>query len=131
MAHVLEAYRGECAEAIECCQIARALAPADPLQFLWSIAIASAHFERYRYPDAVRWYRRARDEGPRAIWINRYLAPACVHAGALDEGRRAFEVVRQNFPDLTIGQMRNGVPNTPQWLDRLTEGLESLGMPLS
>ena len=127
----VHAYRGECAEAIECCQIARALSPADPLHFLWSIAIASSHFECYRYSDAVRWYRRAREEGPKAVWIDRYLAPACVLAGDMDEGRRTFEVVRHRFPDLTIGQMRSGVPNSSQWLDRLAEGLESLGMPLS
>lgn len=127
----VHAYRGESPEAIECCRIARVLSPADPLQFLWSVGIASAHFEQCRYPEAVRWYRRSLEEEPKAVWINRFLAPACALAGNRDEARQAFDVVRQKFPDLTITHVRTGVPNTPQMINRLAEGLESLGMRVS
>ena len=45
----IKAYSGEAAEAIECFQIARTLAPADPLNFLCSVGIAAGHFWAARY----------------------------------------------------------------------------------
>ena len=36
----IKAYRGEAAAAREAFRIARALAPADPLNFLWAVGIA-------------------------------------------------------------------------------------------
>jgi AraC-like DNA-binding protein/tetratricopeptide (TPR) repeat protein len=127
----VHAYRGESPEAIECCRIARALCPQDPLQYLWSIGIASANFEQRRYSEAVRWYLRALEEEPKAVWINRFLAPACELAGYRDAAHRAFGILQRHFPDLTIAQVKIGVPNTPQMMDRLADGLESLGMPVS
>ena len=72
----VHAYRGEAAKAIECCHIARVLAPSDAQSFVWSIGIAAAHFELGRYDQAVGWYGRALAEQPKATWINRFLAPA-------------------------------------------------------
>jgi AraC-like DNA-binding protein len=72
------AYRGEAARAIESCQFAHVLAPADPLSFLWSIGIAAANFELGHYDRAVGWYQRALAGQPKVVWINRILAPALV-----------------------------------------------------
>jgi AraC-like DNA-binding protein/tetratricopeptide (TPR) repeat protein len=127
----VHAYRGQSPTAIECCRIARALSPADPLEYLWSLGIASAHFEHCRYPEAIRWYRRSLAEQPKAVWINRFLAPALALAGRRDEARHAFAALSRAFTGLTIAAVRTGVPNTPQMLDRVAEGLESLGMPVS
>jgi TolB-like protein len=55
----IHAYRGKSVDAIERFQIARNLAPSDPLIFLAAVGIAAAHFEAYRYDEAVHWYRRA------------------------------------------------------------------------
>ena len=45
------AYAGRAQRAIEEFQIARSLAPADPLNFLWSVGIASAEFQTARYSE--------------------------------------------------------------------------------
>src|SRR5262249_17195949 len=60
----VKAYQGHAAEAIEEFQIARSLAPADPLSFLCSIGIASAEFQAGRYDQSIRWYRHALAENP-------------------------------------------------------------------
>jgi tetratricopeptide (TPR) repeat protein len=73
----LKAYSGRAAEAIEELEIARSLAPADELNFLWSIGIASAAFQIGRYEQAVCWFRRALAENPKATWCDRY-ARDCV-----------------------------------------------------
>ena len=127
----VHAYRGETADAIECCHIARVLAPADPLRFVWSIGIAAANFEAGHFAHSVKWYRRALAEQPKAIWINRFLAPACVFAGDKEEALWRLSLVSKAFPELTIIEVRAGLPHTAKLLDRVAEGLEALGMPYS
>ena len=127
----VHAYRGETTKAIECCKIARVLAPADPLNFVWSIGIAAANFELGSYHAAVQWYRRALAAQPKAIWINRFLAAALVHAGKHDEGKQSFRMLCRDFPELTIEEVRNGLPHTATLLDRVADGLENLGMRYS
>jgi AraC-like DNA-binding protein/tetratricopeptide (TPR) repeat protein len=127
----VHAYRGETAETVECCQIAHALAPADPLGFLWSIGIAAANFEVGRHEVAVRWYQRALAEQPKAVWVNRFLASALVQADKRDCAQQSMAALQHAFPDLTIAQVRTGLPHTSRLLDSVAQGLASLGMPLS
>jgi AraC-like DNA-binding protein/tetratricopeptide (TPR) repeat protein len=124
----VHAYRGEAKETIEHCQIAHALAPADPLGFVWSIGIAAANFELGHYDRAARSYQRALIDQPKAIWINRFLAPALAFAGKKDDAKQSLSALRCTFPDLTIAQVRDGLPHTSVLLDRVAEGLGSLGM---
>jgi AraC-like DNA-binding protein/tetratricopeptide (TPR) repeat protein len=124
----LKAYSGRAAEAIEELEIARSLAPADQLNFLWSIGIASAAFQIGRYEQAVCWFRRALAENPKATWCDRFLAPACVLAGRMDEGHRALARFAIAFPGLTIADVRSALPWNEAYLDSVSEGLESAGM---
>jgi AraC-like DNA-binding protein len=124
----VHAYRGETAKAIECCHVARVLAPSDPLNFVWSIGIAAANFELGHYNQAVQWYNRALVEQPKATWINRFLAPAFAWAGRKDHGRHSLDALCRSFPDLTIAEVRKGLPHTVKLLDRVGEGLDGLGM---
>jgi len=125
----VHAYRGEATKAIECCHIAHALAPADPLGYLWSIGIAASHFELGHFDRAVDWYRRALAGQPKATWINRFLAPASALANKIDDAQQSIGALRSAFPDLTIAQIRTGLPHTTLLLDRVAEGLAGLGMP--
>lgn len=124
----VHAYRGEAAQAIECCQIARLLSPTDPLRFVWSIGIAAANFELGHYDTAVLWYRDALALQPKATWINRFLAAALVHANDWEQGAYSFKSFRRDFPELTIAEVRRGLPHTTKLLDRVANGLEVLGM---
>jgi len=116
-------YRGETAKAVECCRIARALGPTDPL------GIAAANFEEGRYNKAVQWYGRALAEQPKATWLNRFLAPASLLAGNRDAGRQSLRALFCSFPQLTISQVMTGLPHTPKFLGPISEGLAELGMP--
>jgi len=124
----LKAYGGETAEAIERFQIARALAPVDPMSFLCSVGIGVSCFSAARYDEAASWLERALVENPAAIWINHTLAPAYALAGHEEDARRSFGNLVRIFPDLTIAQVRSGLPHRPGFLDRIADGLESLGM---
>jgi AraC-like DNA-binding protein len=124
----IKAYRGQAREAIEEFQIARSLAPVDPLSFLWSVGIASGEFQMARYDDSIRWYNRAMAENPASTWTSRFLAPAYVLAGRMDDGRRTMASFTSSFPDVTISAVRAGLPWNGLYLDRVSEGLERLGM---
>ena len=89
---------GETKETIEHCQIAQALAPTDPLGFVWSIGIAAANFELGRYGRAVRSYQRALTDQPKAAWLNRFLAPALELAGRKDEAKQVCWLWGAPFP---------------------------------
>jgi AraC-like DNA-binding protein/tetratricopeptide (TPR) repeat protein len=125
---LIKLYRGEEAEAIEYLQVARALAPADRLNFLWSVGVAAGHFEAARYEQAVRWFERALAENPGAIWVNYVLAPAYELAGRKEHAQRSFANFARVFPEVTIAQVRSGLPYRDSFLDRIAEGLGSLGM---
>jgi AraC-like DNA-binding protein/tetratricopeptide (TPR) repeat protein len=127
----IHAYRGNSGEAIERFQIARNLAPSDPLNFLAAVGIAAAHFEVRRYEEAIRWYRRALVEQPKAIWINRFLTAGFALAGRKDEAKSSLRALISAFPSLTIAQIRSGLPHTASLLDSVSNGLESVGMRIS
>ena len=127
----VHAYRDETAAAIEHCQIARVLAPSDPLAFVWATGIAAASFEAGCYREAARWYERTLAEEPRAVVLNRFAAPTHLFAGNDETARRRGAILAEVFPDLTIAQVRCGLPHTTKVLDRYSEGLARLGMPLS
>jgi len=124
----IKAYAGESAEAIERFQIARALAPGDPMNFLCSVGIAAGHFGAARYDEAARWFERALGENPAAVWINNALTPAYALAGRKEHARRSLAELVRAFPGLTIAQIRSGLPYCSSHRDRVAEGLESVGM---
>jgi len=127
----IEAYSGQAENAIERFQIARTLDPYDPLNFLCAIGIGAAHFEAARYEQAVHWFTRALSEHPTAVWNNRFLVPAYVLAGRRDEAKQSFAAFTHAFPNLTIAQIRAGLPYSIGFLDRVAEGLETVGMHYS
>jgi len=124
----ITAYRGNAAEAIECFQIARALAPVDRLHFLCCHGIASATFDAGRYAESIGWFKRALSENPAAVWINRFLAPAYVITGRMQEGRHSVAEFLKASPGVTITDVRSGLPWHVGYLDRVAEALESAGM---
>jgi tetratricopeptide (TPR) repeat protein len=85
-------YRGEVAEAIERFQIARAIAPDDPLDFFCSVGIAAAHFEAGRYNEAASWFTRSLAEHPSATWLRRFRAPAYAIHGRRHDDRSSGTV---------------------------------------
>jgi AraC-like DNA-binding protein/tetratricopeptide (TPR) repeat protein len=122
------AYAGRSQEAIEEFQIARSLAPTDPQNFLWAVGIASAEFQAAHYGESICWYKRAFAENPASIWTKRFLAPAYVLAGCNGEARRTFSEFGNAFRGLTISDIRSGLPWNASYMDRVSEGLEHLGM---
>jgi AraC-like DNA-binding protein/TolB-like protein len=127
----IHAYRGHSDDAIERFQIARHLAPCDPLIFLAAVGIAAAHFEACRYEQAIHWYRRALLEQPKAVWINRFLTASFALVGRKDEAKRSLRSLLSAFPFITVAHIRAALPHTASLLDRVSNGIESVGLRIS
>jgi adenylate cyclase len=67
-------------------------------------------------------------EQPKATWINRFLAPAFAMAGEKDRGGHSLDALYLSFPELTIAEVRTGLPHTVNLLDRVGAGLAAVGM---
>jgi len=124
----IKAYHGRASEALEEFQIARSLSPADPLNFLWSVGIASTKFQSGSYDESIHWYQRAQAENPASTWTNRFLAATYMLAGRPDEGRRTLATFMGCHRGLTIREVRSSLPWNASYLDRTSEGLEQAGM---
>jgi adenylate cyclase len=98
------------------------------LHFLCCHGIASAEFDAGRYVESIGWFNRALTENPAAIWINRFLAPAYVIVGRMEEGRHSVAEFLKTSPGVTIADIRSGLPWHSGYLDRVAEGLETAGM---
>ncbi|MGH7125022.1 MAG: helix-turn-helix domain-containing protein [Stellaceae bacterium] len=126
----IDVYKGDSESAIERFKIALELAPQDPLAFNNLMGIGVAHFNTGCYPEAARWQDRALREHPSAAWIHRTMCPAFVLAGAELEARRSLAALRENYPELTVASVQQGLPPLrPAVRERIFEGLASAGLP--
>jgi AraC-like DNA-binding protein/tetratricopeptide (TPR) repeat protein len=122
------AYRGEGTRVIERFKIARTLAPIDPLSAMCCFGIAAPLMEADRHAEAIPWINRGVAEGCKAGWINPFLAAAYALENRKDEAERCLVEWKRAYPEMTIAQIRSGLPFGPALFDRVAEGLESAGL---
>jgi AraC-like DNA-binding protein/Tfp pilus assembly protein PilF len=127
----IDVYNGDAESAIERFKIALELAPDDCLAFNSMVGIGCAHFGSGRYLEAADWQQRALAQHPSATWIHRTMCPAYVLAGASSEARRSVTALREDYPELTISEVEQGLPPLPRsYCDRVFNALHSVGLPL-
>ena len=93
------------------------------------IGIGCAHFDAGRYRDAALWKQKALREQPTTAWINRTLSVSYDRLGDRLTALDAIDALRRYSPDVTINQVVASIPFTPEFLDRVAEGLHDLGLP--
>jgi len=126
----IDVYRGDPEAAIERFKIALDLAPHDVLAFNSHVGIGCAHFLAGNYAEAARWQEQGLSLRPTAFWVHRTMCPAYVQAGAMDEARRSVKLLRQCYPDLTVSQLRLGMPPLPSaYGDSIVDALSEAGLP--
>ena len=62
-------------------------------------------------------------------WINRTLSVSYARLGDRLAALASIEALRRYSPDLTIDKIVSSVPFTQDFLNRVAEGLDGLGMP--
>jgi AraC-like DNA-binding protein/tetratricopeptide (TPR) repeat protein len=126
----IDVYRGEAESAIERFNIALDLAPHDALAFNSQVGIGCAHFLAGNYAEAAAWQERGLSQRPSAFWVHRTMCAAYLHAGARPQARRSLGMLRVRYPELTVSQLKLGMPPLPPvQRDLVVEALSEAGLP--
>ena len=124
----INAYTGKPETAISHFQEATRL-DANPPNASRVIGIGCAHFDAGRYREAALWKQKALREQPTTAWINRTLSVSYARLGDRLAAFDAIDALRRYSPDVTINQVVASIPFTPEFLDKVAEGLHDLGLP--
>jgi len=92
------------------------------------IGIGCAHFDAGRYKEAAFWKRKALLQQPGTAWINRTLSVSYARLGERMAALDSLAALHRYSPDLTIDQIVASIPFTRDFLDRVAEGLNDLGL---
>jgi AraC-like DNA-binding protein len=125
------AYLGDSEAAIRELNYTLHLMPFEPVKHIAFIGIGCGHFEAGRYDRAARWAREGVKANPGSFWAERIVAAAAAHQGARDEARRTAKALLRKDPNLTVAMARKAWPFTPNFMERLAEGLQIAGVPRS
>ena len=90
--------------------------------------LGCAHFDAGRYEEAALWKRAALREDPGTAWINRSLTVSYVRLGDRLAALDSLEALRRYSPDITISKIVHSLPFTQDFLDRVADGLDDLGL---
>ena len=120
----LNAFRGDPDTAIAHFEYANRL---DPLSSNL-IGLGCAHFDAGRYQQAAFCKRKALRQQPGTAWIHRTLSVSYVRIDERLEALASIEALRRYSPDLTIGKIVSALPFRQDFLDRMAEGLDDLGL---
>jgi adenylate cyclase len=90
--------------------------------------IGCAHFDAGRYGQAAFWKRKAVQQQSSTAWINRTLSVSYARLGERLAALDALDSLRRYSADLTIGKIVAAMPFTQDFLDRVAEGLDDLGL---
>jgi AraC-like DNA-binding protein/tetratricopeptide (TPR) repeat protein len=125
----LQAYKGDSATAIEQFGRAITLDPNPASRTNTFTGIGAAHFNAGRYEAAAVWLENAMIAEPTTAWPNRSLSVTYARLGERLKAKESLEALRNFCPDLTVGRVVAAVPFRPDFLDRLGDGLDDLGLP--
>jgi TolB-like protein/tetratricopeptide (TPR) repeat protein len=125
----LNSYRGNADAAIEYFRRSVALDPSSPSVASSLVGIGSACFDAGRYQASAAWIRKAIRGEPALLWANRTLSVSYARIGERQMAFDALGALRRYCPDLTVNRVIEAIPFRPYYLDRLGEGLRSLGLP--
>jgi len=124
------ASRGDHQEAIDSSQQALRLSPNDrSVGMFASMAMASAHFGAQRYTECVTWARIMIEANPEPIGGYIPLAAALAMQGELTAAAEARDALLRLRPELSLSWMKENLPATDEFGERVRDGLRKAGIP--
>jgi TolB-like protein/Flp pilus assembly protein TadD len=123
----LHVYSGNAAEAVRHFEQATRLDSGRP-NASRQTGLGCAYFDAGEYEQAAQWKRLALREDPSTAWINRTLSVSYARLGDRRAALGAVEALRRYSPDITITGIVSALPFKPDFLNRVAEGLDDLGL---
>jgi adenylate cyclase len=105
------------------------LDPSSPSHANRLVGLGSAHFDAGRYEQAAFWMRQALRERPSTAWVNRTLSVSYARLGERLAALDSLDALKRYCPDVTIGQIMASLPFPQDFMGRVAEGLDDLGLP--
>ncbi len=93
------------------------------------VGMGTAAFGLGRYDHAARSLRQAMRLNPDLGWPNRSLSVSYLRMGERRLAVESVDSLRRFRPDLTVDEVLAAVPFQPDFLGRLGDGLDRLGLP--
>ena len=123
----LKAYLGEPEAAINHFNRATRLNSGPPTA-VRLIGIGCAHFDAGRYGQAAVCKQKALQEHPGMAWINRTLSISFARLGERKAALDSLYALQRYSAELTITQVTAAIPFRSDFLRRVAEGLDDLGL---
>lgn len=123
----LNAYSGNAGEAVRHFEQATRLDSRRPIASRLT-GLGCAYFGAGHYEQAARLKRLALREDPGTAWINRTLSVSYARLGDRLAALDAVEALRRYSPDITIAAIVSSLPFKQDFLHRVAEGLDDLGL---
>jgi len=101
-------------QAIEHIEQAIRMSPYDPQNALLNAALAAAHYQAGRYPEAVGIAHKAIQQRFELTNGHRIYVASLAQAGRIEEGRAALARLQELHPDNSIEWIKRNVPYTPR-----------------
>jgi DNA-binding SARP family transcriptional activator/Flp pilus assembly protein TadD len=127
----VDVYLGRPERAARHLRTSLSLAPRDPGIFNTMTALGIAYFIRGQHSRAIEWMEKGLALNPRAIWINRNLAPAYVAAGRQPEAERSVRALLDAYPKLSVAAVLDAMVMSRPTMIQIADGLARAGLPNS
>jgi TolB-like protein/Flp pilus assembly protein TadD len=115
-------------QAIEHIEQAIRMSPYDPQNALLNAALAAAHYQAGRYPEAVGIAHKAIQQRFELTNGHRIYVASLAQAGRIEEARAALARLQGLHPDNSIAWIKGNVPYTPGAMEKFLEGFRKVGL---
>jgi adenylate cyclase len=105
------------------------LSPLDPRTPMSFAGIGVAYFIAAHYDKAAQWITKGILAHPKAVHLNRVLAPAYFFSGNQREAEAAVQKLLSAYPCMTVSQVRSAQSYSRSVQDRISQGLRMAGLP--
>ncbi len=119
---------GQSDEAIPYLEMALRLSPHDPMKAQFYGSMNIAHYQAFRYDEAVEWGRKATMERPDNMGVWRIFCASLAQAGRTEEAKEAMATLRKLQPNLSIAWIEQHVPYTERAMPHFIEGMRKAGL---
>ena len=122
---------GQYEAALEAGEMAERLSPRDPIMWATFAVQSFIYLLSRQFEPALEWAEKTlRHPNSAGYWPHAMMAASLAHLGRLDEARRQAQMMLQNVPRLTIGELAGLYkPTDPKALDPYLDGLRLAGIP--
>jgi TolB-like protein/Flp pilus assembly protein TadD len=122
------AFDGRSDQAIDHIEQAIRMSPHDPQNALLNAALAAAHYQAGRYPEAVDCGRKAIQQRYELTNGHRIYVASLAQAGRIDDARAALARLQELHPDNSIAWIERNVPYTAGPMAKFLDGFRKAGL---